>query len=229
VSARPRRGEDVDERQRPRVERRELRQARTIGRTATRRIVYTVREPMPATAEASRALAHREVRPYDVERICAFPQDAQELFFLSPRATWPLTPEQIQRAIDQRFDSTVALISGEVSGFANFYVREADGTCAIGNVMVAPEARGRGVGGYLVETMAAIALGRHGAREVRISCFNANVAGLLLYSKLGFLPYGVERRLDPEGKRVALIHMRLSRDAAERLRREAGSSLRAER
>jgi GNAT superfamily N-acetyltransferase len=102
--------------------------------------------------------------------------------------------------------------------FANFYVREKGGACAIGNVVVAPEARGQGVGRYLIETMAAKALREHAAREVRISCFNGNVAGLLLYAELGFAPYAVERRLDPAGARVALIHMRLSEEAAGRLR-----------
>jgi hypothetical protein len=30
---------------------------------------------------------------------------------------------------------------------------------------------------------------------VRISCFNGNVAGLLLYAKLGFAPFAIEPRL----------------------------------
>lgn len=167
---------------------------------------------------APASLTHREVRASDVPLICAFPQSAEELFFLSPRAAHPLTPDQLQRFIEQRFDSTVVLLDGRVSAFANFYIREPQGTCAIGNVVVAPEARAKGVGKYLIETMAATALKLHDARDVRISCFNANVAGLLLYSKIGFLPYGVERRLDAAGARVALIHMRLSREAAERLR-----------
>ena len=169
-------------------------------------------------------LSHRHVRPADVPCICAFPQSAEELFYLFPKATFPLTPEQLQRAIDQRFDSTVVLRSGEVVGFANFYLREKGGACAIGNVVVAPATRGQGVGRYLIETMAAKALREHEAREVRISCFNGNVAGLLLYAKLGFLPYGVERRLDPAGSRVALVHMRLAREAAERLRRGAAEA-----
>lgn len=163
-------------------------------------------------------LAHREVQPDDVPRICTFPRSAEELYYLFPKATHPLTPVQLQRAIDQRFDSTVVLADGEVCGFANFYVRETGGTSAIGNVVVAPDARGRGAGKFLIETMAAKALLKHGAREVKISCFNGNVAGLLLYAKLGFAPYAVERRLDPAGARVALIHMRLSAEAAERLR-----------
>lgn len=162
-------------------------------------------------------LSHRHVRPDDVPRICTFPQSAEELYYLFPKATHPLTPDQLQRAIDARFDSTVVLADGEVCGFANFYVREVGGTCAIGNVVVAPGARGKGVGKYLIETMATTALRKHAAREVRISCFNGNVAGLLLYAKLGFVPYAVERRVDPAGARVALIHLRLSQEAAARL------------
>lgn len=161
---------------------------------------------------------HREVRASDVPRICRFPQSAEELYFLFPKASFPLTPEQLQRAIDQRFDSTVVLDAGAVCGFANFYVREPGDSCAIGNVVIAPEVRGNGAGRFLVEAMASTALSKHAAREVRISCFNRNVAGLLLYAKLGFEPYAVERRMDPHGERVALIHLRLSEEAKLRLR-----------
>jgi RimJ/RimL family protein N-acetyltransferase len=164
-------------------------------------------------------LSHREVRPEDVERVCSFPQSADELYFLFPKAAFPLAPGQLQRAIEQRHDSTVVLLDDQVCGFANFYVRELEGACAIGNVVVAPDARAKGVGRYLIETMVRKALLQHRAREVRISCFNGNVAGLLLYAKLGFVPFGVERRVDLQGARVALIHMRLDEDAMERYRR----------
>jgi ribosomal protein S18 acetylase RimI-like enzyme len=164
-------------------------------------------------------LSHREVRPEDVSRICSFPQTAEDLYFLFPKATHPLTPEQLRRAIEQRFDSTVVLLEDRVCGFANFYVRDVSGACAIGNVVVAPEARAKGVGRYLIETMIRKALLRHRAEEVRISCFNRNVAGLLLYAKLGFTPHAVEPRLDQQGARVALIHMRLGTDATNRYRR----------
>jgi len=55
---------------------------------------------------------------------------------------------------------------------------------------------------------------RHGASEVNVSCFNTNAAGLLLYTQLGFRPFGVEERLDRRGNRVALVHMRLDWTAA---------------
>jgi GNAT superfamily N-acetyltransferase len=163
-------------------------------------------------------LTHREVWPEDVARICAFPQSAEELYFLFPKAVHPLTPEQLGRAIEQRFDSTVVLVHDQVCGFANFYVREVSGTCAIGNVVVAREVRAKGVGKYLIETMIRKALIPYRAEEVRISCFNGNVAGLLLYAKLGFVPFAVEPRRDHQGSRVALIHMRLGKDAFARYR-----------
>lgn len=159
------------------------------------------------------SLTHREVRPDDVPLVCSFPQSAEELYFLFPKASWPLTPEQLERAIDARFDSTVVLDHGAVAGFANFYLREPGGACAIGNVVVAPAARGKGVGRFLIETMIGKALRDHRAAEIRISCFNENVAGLLLYAKLGFVPHRVEQRADPRGDRVALIHMRLGEAA----------------
>lgn len=44
--------------------------------------------------------------------------------------------------------------------------------------------------------------------SLTVSCFNANVAGLLLHAGLGFQPYAIEARQDRDGKPVALIHLR---------------------
>ena len=131
-----------------------------------------------------------------------------------PKAEFPLAPSQLQEAISQRSDSTVVELDGEVVAFANFYRWGIGGSCSIGNVIVSPVARGRGVGHYLVEQMTSRAFSIHQAAEVRVSCFNQNVAGLLLYPRLGFQPYAVEERKDKKGNRVALIHMRLPRNAA---------------
>jgi ribosomal protein S18 acetylase RimI-like enzyme len=159
-------------------------------------------------------LTHRPVAEKDIHVICGFPQSEDELFFLFPKSEFPLTPSQLQDAIAQRADSTVVELGGEVVAFANFYRWEAGGRCSIGNVVVSPAARGRGVGRYLIEQMSGLAFSKHQAAEVTVSCFNQNVAGLLLYPKLGFLPYAIEERKDKNGNRVALIHMRLPRNAA---------------
>lgn len=153
-------------------------------------------------------LTHRPVSAEDVLTICDFPQTPQELFFMFPKAQYPLTEAQLLASIAQRSDSTVVEGDNAVVGFANFYSFERDGVCSIGNVIVSPKARGKGVARFLVETMVGLAFERHRASEVQLSCFNENTAGLLLYPQLGFVPFGVEERVSQDGRRVALIHMR---------------------
>lgn len=153
-------------------------------------------------------LSFRTVQPGDIPVICTFAQSATEAFFFFPKCTWPLTPEQLAAAVAQRSDSSVVVEGDEVLAFANFYQWEQGGTCSLGNVLVSPNARGRGVARYLVEQMMEVARQRHQAREMKVSCFNHNTAGLLLYPKLGFVPFGIEERQDHEGRRVALVQMR---------------------
>lgn len=152
-------------------------------------------------------LTHRPAEERDLATICRFPQSEDELFFMFPKASYPLTPEQLRDAIAQRSDATVVELDGEVAAFADCYRRESGAPLFIGNAIVSPAARGRGVGRYLIETMIELAFSRHGAAEVHVSCFNGNAAGLLLYARLGFRPYAVEERQDRSGNRVALIHM----------------------
>lgn len=155
-------------------------------------------------------LGYRPVEEQDIPRICSFPRDEEELFFFFPASTWPLTHEQLRNSIAQRSDSTVIELNGQVVGFANFYRWETEGICTIGNVIIDPEMRAGGIGGHLIKHMIEIALSKHRAAEVTLSCFNTNVAGLLFYPKLGFTPYSIEERKNKQGERMALIHMRFA-------------------
>lgn len=146
----------------------------------------------------------------DLASICQFSLTEEELFFAFPKARFPLDNEQLAQAISQRSDATVVLDGDTPVGFANFY-RWEYGSCAIGNVMVAPAQRGRGIGHLLIEHMCHIAWDKHAAREVTVSCFNHNTAGLLLYPQLGFVPYAIEQRHGNDGQPLALIHFRLPR------------------
>lgn len=156
------------------------------------------------------AVTYRPVEERDIPRICSFARDEDELFFFFPAASWPLTPEQLRNSIAQRCDSTVIERDGQVVGFANFYRWAIEGTCTIGNVIIAPEARAGGLGARLIGQMIHIARSKHRAAEVTLSCFNSNVAGLLFYPKLGFVPYAIEERKNKQDERVALIHLRYS-------------------
>lgn len=153
-------------------------------------------------------LSHRPVTHADIPALCCFPQGPDELFYMFPKATYPLTPEQLSDAIAQRSGSTVIEADGVLVGFANFYQAEHGGVCALGNVVVAPAARGKGVARYLVQSMLALAREQFAARELWVSCFNHNTAGLLLYPQLGFVPFAIEQRRAPDGSRVALVRMK---------------------
>ncbi len=155
---------------------------------------------------------HREVMENDIPKICKLPETREELFCCFPRASFPLSETDLRQCIEMRSDSTVVEFAGRVVAFANFY-RWKEGICSIGNVVVASEVRGSGVGSYLINHMLTLGFEKHHAEAVSVSCFNRNAAGLLLYRKLGFQPYDIEQRVDYNGDRVALIHLRVDRHA----------------
>jgi ribosomal protein S18 acetylase RimI-like enzyme len=151
---------------------------------------------------------HRAVEPNDLGIISKFPQDEFELYFMYPKAIFPLSINQLQISVDNRFDSTVVLLENKVVGFANFYEVKTGHYCSIGNVIVDPLYRGKGVGAYLINVMEGIALQKYKVKEIHISCFNSNVTGLLLYNKLGFVPFEIEKRFDRKSFAIALIKMK---------------------
>jgi predicted GNAT family acetyltransferase len=96
------------------------------------------------------SLSCRAVEPNDLDYICSFPQSAEELYFIFPKATYPLTREQLATAIANRQHSTVLLADDSVIGFANFYHWQPQGCCKIGNFIVKAEYRGQGAGSFLL-------------------------------------------------------------------------------
>ena len=161
--------------------------------------------------QISTVFTFRPVCPTDLSIICSFPQGPQELYFMFPKAVYPLTPSQLQAAIDQRHEATVILEDDEVRGFANFNIFEPGIRCGIGNVIVSSEYRNHGIGRALVNEMVRKAFTDYDAQTVELSCFNENVPGLLFYPKLGFQPVSLDERLDWTGKTVVSIHFALSR------------------
>ena len=65
-------------------------------------------------------LSHRTVEVSNLKKLCQLPKDEEELFFMFPKADFPLTIDQLKNTIKDRFDSTVVLFNNEVVGFANF-------------------------------------------------------------------------------------------------------------
>ena len=154
------------------------------------------------------SLSYRTVEVSDLKKICQLPENEEELFFMFPKAQFPLTVEQLEIAVRNRFDSTVILLNEEVVAFANFYEAEEGKHCSIGNAVVSFKHRNQGIGRFLIETMEYIAIEQYNVSELHLSCFNMNTKGILLYSKLGFSPYDIEQINDKYGNNVALLKMK---------------------
>lgn len=151
---------------------------------------------------------HRPARLEDLPLICSFPQNPVELYFMYPKAVFPLTFEQLKLNYDNRFDCTVFLSGKTVVAFANLYDIEQGKQCFLGNVIIHPDYRGKGVSTYLLDAMAEIAVQKHHVQELHLTCFNTNTPGLLLYLRSGFKPYDLEKRTDPDGKFLLAVHMK---------------------
>ncbi len=156
-------------------------------------------------------LTHRPFEAADASAICAFPESEEELFFAFPRAAFPLTPDALLETARQRLSPTVVLNGGQVVAYANFIEVKEKGFCAIGNLMVHPDHRRKGVASYLVRVMARQAAEIYCARFVRTACFSHNQAAYQLYHKLGFRPGEMEQRLTADGTPVLLVNLYLHR------------------
>lgn len=151
----------------------------------------------------------RRAKKSDLKEILTFARDQRELFYFFPSASYPLTTEQLEQQLNERHESTVMLEHGKLVGFANFYNVQNRNIAFIGNVIIKPEKRGQGLGSKLLQAMITTGFSQLQLKEVHLSCYNNNTAALLFYTKLGFAPYAIERRYDPDNKPVALIHLKI--------------------
>jgi len=66
-------------------------------------------------------LSYRNIQDNDIEIICNFPTSEEELFYMYPKAHFPLDKAQLSDAISQRKDSIVVICNDRPVAFANFY------------------------------------------------------------------------------------------------------------
>lgn len=150
----------------------------------------------------------RKATAQDYEAIVRLVPSEDELFLVFPKGEHPFTVEQVHLLAESRSELTVVVEKGEVIGFANLYDVQPGQWAFIGNVVVAKDYRGRGVGRLLVAYMIRQAFEIHNVKEVRISVFNSNTPALLLYKGMNFIPYAIDERTNSSGMRAGLIHMR---------------------
>ncbi len=152
-------------------------------------------------------LKHRSVTEQDLDVICQFPNDKMELFNMFPAATFPLDPKQLTKAINDRYASTVFLLDDMIVGFANYYSVQ-EGKCgSIGNVIVSPDHRAKGIGKQIIEVMVEIGIKQYSLMEIYIACMSENIPALLLYTNAGFKPVNIDSLINPVGKRIPRIHL----------------------
>ena len=149
----------------------------------------------------------RPAAPEHYPAIGNLTKTAEQLFLVYPRGHFPWDVAQLEELARKRLNLTIGVVDGEVAAFANLYNVQPGERAFIGNVVVAEQHRGRGVGRALVQQMVAICEEQHRAQP-HLSVFGYNAAAMLLYADMGFEPYAVEPFQSLSGERVALIHMR---------------------
>ncbi|MGM1045860.1 MAG: GNAT family N-acetyltransferase [Bacillota bacterium] len=149
---------------------------------------------------------YRGVLRNDFEIIASFPQDENELFHMFPNAIYPLTPIQIEEGAKNRLKPTVVLLNQEIVAYANLYAHDGD-SCWIGNVIVSPSYRGKGVAQHLIGVMEDIAMKELNVKNLKLSCHNTNIRGIFFYTKLGYKPYEISKIKKSTGEIIAGIRM----------------------
>jgi L-amino acid N-acyltransferase YncA len=153
-----------------------------------------------------------DVRPAmaaDAEAICAIYNAALaergSTFETEPRSAGDFT----DRIVDSRFPLRVATAPRVIgwAGLAPYSARPCYAGIAECSVYVAPEARGRGVGTSLTETLAGVAV-QAGFHKLLGKVFTDNTASVRLVERCGFRRVGLHRRhgqLDGEWRDVLVV------------------------
>ncbi len=107
-------------------------------------------------------------------------------------------PAEIERRLKPKPDSAIigAFREGELvalTGVQREGMTKLAHKAFIWGVYVAPEARGYGVGSKVVSQALNYAAETLGVRQVNLGVNTKNTAAVALYSKLGFVQYGLER------------------------------------
>ncbi|GKU79184.1 GNAT family N-acetyltransferase [Paenibacillus sp. L3-i20] len=154
-------------------------------------------------------LSHRALANRDLETICTFPLNAQELFAFGPKFVFPLTPEQIQLRLEKRFSPTVIVKDNDKPiAYANLYdINKIELSCYLGNVILSSPYRGQGISQYLLKIMMAKALEEHKLKKMKLFCHNTNTKALIFYSKNEFIPCGSKLMINQEGQKIVSIEM----------------------
>ena len=144
-------------------------------------------------------LALRPASPSDFLVLATWVPDAAAcLRWAGPKVPFPFAPDALggllefpDRASRGFWEEGTSLV-----GFGQYWVRE-PGSVHLGRILVAPEARGRGLGRELCRCLMAEAVRATGASMVTLRVYRDNLRARALYASLGFRPGAAAPEADP--------------------------------
>jgi RimJ/RimL family protein N-acetyltransferase len=135
----------------------------------------------------------------DIPRLLSWIDGPEMLTLWSGRGfSWPLDEGQLvehaARISPVQRIWAVEANGGKVVGHVEFGV-QVDRVGRLGRVLVAPAARGRGLGAATVRAALRVAFDELGMHRVGLGVFTHNTAAIRLYERLGFVREGVLREV----------------------------------
>jgi RimJ/RimL family protein N-acetyltransferase len=151
----------------------------------------------------------RPAESTDYSAIAIFPESEEELFFMFPAGTYPLTAEQIEETVKKRWCPTVVLHQNEVVGFANFYGYEEGKHCCLGNFIITKAHRGKGAAECLIRHMIEAAKNDMKVPRLVLGCHHSNPRALLFYKKMNFSPFNLTKVTNRNQEIIVAINMEM--------------------
>lgn len=105
-----------------------------------------------------------------------------------PGVAFPLAPDCLAHALELEVRPGWVLLDAHDNclGFGQYWRTEAD-TAHLGRIIVSPQARGRGLGRVLMQSLSRQALQVDGVRRLTLRVYRDNVAAMALYRNFGFV------------------------------------------
>ena len=148
---------------------------------------------------ASPALVLRALAPSDCDRLVTWVQSADALWQWSGARsfTWPLDRGQLLRDLAARGGAGAPLAavdeSGDMVGHVLLEAEPYHGLGHISRVAVAPDRRGRGLGGALSRATVRRGFDELGLHRLQLGVYAFNAAAIAAYRSVGFVVDGVAR------------------------------------
>lgn len=148
--------------------------------------------------------------------VASWVRDAKELFLLAPQTPGPLTAQKVASWCTPENKRQPWLLWNEeldeTAGYGELNpLSSSSGHWWIGHFLVAPAARGQGLGQRFARLLLAQAFGQHSAHMVSLVVFPNNLAAIRCYQRAGFRHNGSEQRLFGVSGRVhTLLRMTIT-------------------